>query len=65
MKRNVHAVEDQGVQANIQLNETETVAALLKTEPLLKSQQSKVDADLKKLNEIKARLEDTCKRYQI
>lgn len=57
-------LQDQGVQANIQPNE-EGVTLCLKPEPLLKSQHSRAEADIRKLNEVKARLEDNCKRYQV
>lgn len=64
LKRNSNVLQDQGVQANIQMNE-EGPAFCMKPEPLLKSQHSKAEADIRKLNEVKARLEDNCKRYQV
>lgn len=41
------------------------MAGPLRSEPSLKSQHSRAEADVRKLNEVKARLEDICKRYQI
>ena len=57
-------LQDQGVQVNIQPNE-EGAAFCFKPEPLLKSQHSRAEADIRKLHEFKARLEDNCKRYQV
>jgi hypothetical protein len=64
LKKNVHTLSDESVQVNLTSPLSEGTQ-LHKTEPAPKTTNLRSDAEYRKLNDLKIKLEDSCRRYQV